>query len=344
LRVLLYTLIAAALAAVSPAAAQPSFVPVLRDNFPDPFVVPHQGEFIAYATNDGVNLPIAVSRDLVNWTIMSDPADPKKKYDGMPQLGPWAKEGFTWAPEVFEIAGKWHLYYTASSRKYDAQCLGLAIADNPKGPFRDSSTEPFICQTKLGGTIDANVLKDTDGQLYIYYKNDGNRVKQRTALWGQRLSADGRSAIGEAVQLIPDREKWTERVIEAPTMVRSPTGYTMFYSGGFFGWNPKEGGLSPYAMGYATCSGPLGPCQPAPNNPILHSFKDKQAGCVSGPGHQSIFEAGGRTFISFHAWAATARCTKLEDERYLYIAPLFWKDGKPQVGPSLRPQRLGERG
>jgi hypothetical protein len=97
-------------------------------------------------------------------------------------------------------------------------------------------------------------------------------------------------------------------------------------------------------MGYAKCTGPLGPCQPAPENPILHSFKDKQAGCVSGPGHQSIFEAGGRTFLSFHAWAATARCTKLEDERYLYIAPLFWKDGKPQIGPSVRARGLGERG
>jgi hypothetical protein len=118
----------------------------------------------------------------------------------------------------------------------------------------------------------------------------------------------------------------------------------MFYSGGFFGWNPNEGGLSPYSMGYAKCTGPLGPCQPAPENPILHSFKDKQAGCVSGPGHQSIFEAGGRTFLSFHAWAATARCTKLEDERYLYIAPLFWKDGKPQIGPSVRARGLGERG
>jgi beta-xylosidase len=344
MRTLRLTQFLAASAAASTALAQASFVPVLKDNFPDAFVLQHKGEAIAYATNDGANLPIAVSRDLINWTIVADPANPKKKYDAMPALGPWAKEGFTWAPEVFEIGGKWHLYYTASSRKHDAQCIGLAIADDPRGPFRDASAEPFVCQPKLGGTIDANVLKDTDGKLYIYYKNDGNRVKQRTALWGQRLSDDGRATLGQPVQLITDRERWVERVIEAPTMVRGPTGYTLFYSGGFFGWNPNEGGLSPYAMGYATCTGPLGPCQAAPENPVLHSFKDKEAGCISGPGHQSVFEANGRTYISFHAWAATPRCTKLEDERYLYIAPLFWRDGKPTLGPSLRPQRLGERG
>lgn len=330
-------------AAAAPA-AEPSFVPVLEDNFPDAFVLQHKGEFIAYSTNEGANVPVAVSRDLVRWTILADAANPKKRHDAMPALGAWAKEGFTWAPEVFEIGGKWHLYYTASSRKLDAQCVGLAIADHPKGPFRDPSAEPLVCQTKLGGTIDANLLKDADGKLYLYYKNDGNRVKQRTALWGQRLSEDGRTVVGEPVQLLTDREPWTERVIEAPTMVRSPAGYTLFYSGGFFGWNPDEGGLSPYAMGYATCAGPLGPCTPAADNPILHSFKDRQAGCISGPGHQSVFEAQGRTFISFHAWAATSSCRKADDERYLYIAPLFWRGGKPTLGPSLRPKAGAERG
>jgi hypothetical protein len=110
----------------------------------------------------------------------------------------------------------------------------------------------------------------------------------------------------------------------------------LFYSGGFFGWNPEEGGLSPYSMGYASCAGPLGPCRDSPDNPILHSFSDRQAGCISGPGHQSIFEAAGRWFISFHAWAATSSCHKAEDKRYLYVAPLLWKDGKPVIGESLR--------
>lgn len=328
----------AAIALSGAAAAEPSFVPVLKTNFPDAFVLRHGGEFLAYSTNDGANVPVAVSRNLTDWVVLADPADPKRKYDAMPRLGSWAKEGFTWAPEVLELNGRYLLYYTASARRKNAQCVGVAVAADPKGPFVDSAAAPIVCQTKLGGTIDASPFKDADGSLYLYFKNDGNRVHARTSLWGQRLAPDGMSVTDEPQEMMPDNERWEDRVIEAPTMVRAPSGYDLFYSGGFFGWNPDEGGLSPYAMGYAKCTSPLGPCKPSPANPLLHSFNERDAGCISGPGHQSIFSAAGHMFISFHAWAATSACRKAPDDaRYLYIAPLFWKNGEPTLGPSMRP-------
>lgn len=332
-----------ALVAAAPA-SEPSFVPVFKQDFPDAFVLPHGNRFIAYATNNGPNVPVATSTDLVNWNFEVDPAAPGKKRDALPRLGAWAKEGFTWAPEVLQIGDKYLLYYTASDRKRDAQCIGVAVASDPLGPFVDTNPEPIVCQTALGGSIDANTLRDADGKLYFYYKNDGNRVRARTSIWGQALSADGLTVVGQPVELLKDNQRWEERVVEAPTMVRSPGGYQLFFSGGFFGWNPEEGGLSPYAMGYASCAGPLGPCTPARDNPILHSFNDREAGCLSGPGHQSIFTAGKRVMLSFHAWAATSGCRKADDKRYLYIAPLFWRDGKPQIGPSVRARTAGERG
>lgn len=331
-----------ALAGASAAAAPaPSFVPVFETNFPDPHIVRHGSEYIAYATNAGINLPMATSRDLVSWSLVMDPANPKKRLDGMPTLAPWVKDGFTWAPEVIEAGGRWLLYYTANHRKKDVQCLGLAVADNPKGPFRDESAEPFLCQFDLGGTIDANPFRDADGRLYLYFKSDGNRVGKGTAIWGQRLTDDGTGLVGEAVPLVKDDAKWEMKLVEAPAMVLGPAGYQLFYSAAYYGWDPSRDRLSPYATGYAACTGPLGPCVDAPENPILHSFNDRQAGCLSGPGHPSIFEAGGRRFIAFHAWQATKGCRKADEERFLYIAPLFWKDGKPVIGPSLR---HGERG
>lgn len=325
---------AALLAPAASAAADPSFVPVFREDFPDAFVLLHGSEFIAYATNNGPNVPMARSTDLVHWAFVGDANGNKR--DALPKLGSWAKTGFTWAPEVLQLGGKYLLYYTASDARRNMQCIGVAVASDPMGPFVDSNPEPIVCQTSLGGSIDASPLRDGDGKLYLYFKNDGNRVHARTSLWGQPLAPDGLSVTGQPVELLKDDQGWEARVVEAPTMVRSPAGYELFFSGGFFGWNPEEGGLSPYAMGYASCSGPLGPCAAAKDNPMLHSFNDREAGCLSGPGHQSIFTVGQRTFISFHAWQATSGCRKQDNRRYLYVAPLFWKDGKPQIGPSLR--------
>jgi beta-xylosidase len=324
-----------ALPGAASAADEARFVPVFKTNFPDPHVIRHGGEYLAYATNAGVNLPMAISPDLVTWSAVMDPANPKKRLDGMPVLAPWVKPGFTWAPEVLEVGGRWLLYYTANHRKKDVQCIGLAVADNPRGPFRDSAAEPFVCQFDLGGTIDANPFRDSDGKLYLYFKSDGNRVGKGTAIWGQRLSDDGRSVAGAPVALLRDDQKWEMKLVEAPAMVRAPSGLQLFYSAAFFGWDEKSR-LSPYATGYAACSGPLGPCTDAPENPILYSFMDKQAGCLSGPGHPSIFQVGQHKVIAFHAWSATPGCRKDKDERWLYIAPILWKDGKPHIARSLR--------
>jgi beta-xylosidase len=326
----------AALAAAGPApAAEPLFVPVFEEDFADPFVLPDGGEFIAYATNRGLNLPMAVSRDLVGWEFVRDPANPKKLLDGMPKLGAWAKTDFTWAPEVMKVGGRYLLYYTARDRKRNIQCIGVAAADQARGPFRDSSAAPLLCQADLGGTIDAHPFRDADGKLYLYYKNDGNAVGKASWIWGQRLSGDGLTVTGNAAQLIRDDVAWENKLVEAPTMVRTAAGYRLLFSAAFFGWNADER-LSPYATGYATCTAALGPCQDSPDNPFLHSFNDKAAGCLSGPGHTSVFQAAGRSFMAFHAWAATKGCRKADDKRYLYIVPLGWKDGKPVMGRSLR--------
>ena len=257
----------------------------------------------------------------------------------MPVLAPWVKEGRTWAPEVIEIGGRWLLYYTAHYRKKDIQCVGVAAAADPRGPFRDISAEPLVCQADLGGTIDAHPFRDADGKLYLYYKNDGNnpRFRKPTHIWAQRLSPDGTAVTGQSAPLLRNDKPWEAHVIESPTMVRTPSGYTMLFSAHHYGWE-KDQRLSAYAIGYATCTGPMGPCTDAPENPILYSYRDKEAGCLSGPGHQTIFQIAGRSFLAFHAWAATPACRNKEDGRYMYIAPVRWDAaGKPVIARSLRP-------
>lgn len=347
MRKLLLTLLAAAAlsggAAAQTAASEPPFVPVYSTNFPDPFILQDGNRFLAYATNaerNQANVQLAVSTNLLDWAPLRREG---KLHDAMPDLPPWAQEGWTWAPEVMRMADHYLLYFTARERGSGRQCTGVARSVGPEGPFVSTATEPLVCQRELGGTIDATPFRDADGQLYFYYKNDGNAIRKPTEIFAQRLSADGMSLVGEPVALLKNDQKWEAHVIESPTMVRQGNSYIMFFSANHFGWEPDQR-LSPYAMGYARCEGPMGPCTDAPNNPILYSYNDRTAGCLSGPGHQALFEAGGRQFIVFHAHAARGGCRNANKGRYMYIAPLLWRGDEPQIGVSLRPRPDGRTG
>lgn len=345
----LFLFIALAVGLAGPAVAQqnPPFVPVFSTNFPDPFILPHNGEYLAYATNPegaAVNVPMARSTNLTDWSFVRNG---QELHDAMPDLPPWAKEGWTWAPEVIRHGNRYLLYFTAKERRSELQCVGVAEASDPRGPFTSRATEPLVCQRETGGTIDPHAFRDADGQMYLYYKNDGNHPNFRrpTDLFGQRLSVDGLSLTGEPVALLRNDRPWEAHVIESPTMTRQGNGYVMFFSANHFGWEDHQR-LSPYAMGYARCRGPMGPCVDAPENPILYSYNDRRAGCLSGPGHQALFETGGRQFIVFHAHAARGGCRDANRGREMYVAPLLWRDGVPRIGVSLRPaaRRWGERG
>jgi beta-xylosidase len=330
--------------AATPAESKgPRFQPVFSRDFADPFILPVGNRFIAYATNDaraGINVQLAVSADLRSWSPVPEAPDVSRPRDAMPTLPAWAQEGSTWAPEVLETGGRYVLYFTARHRASGLQCVGVAASADPLGPFVSEAAAPLVCQFALGGTIDASPFRDRDGALYLYFKNDGNNpaADKPAQIWGQRLSADGMSLQGEAVSLLRNDAAWEGRVVEAPTMTKAPAGYVMLYSANDYGWQ-KQQRLSLYAIGHAACEGPLGPCRDAPDNPLLASVHDRKSGCLSGPGHQAVFESAGRSFIAFHAWSATADCRPLHQGRHVYIAPLGWKGATPSIGRTLRPKK-----
>ena len=279
--------------------------PVYNRDFPDPFVLRVGDTYYAYATNgNDQQVQTATSKDLVHWTPGPD---------ALPRVAPkWAYNGATWAPEVLARKdGSYVLYYTTSQR------IGRAVADSPLGPFHDDSTQPFIAQTTLGGSIDASPFRDDDGTLYLYWKNDGNSIGQPTDIWVQKLSPDGMSLVGEPHKTGETNDQiWEGHVVEGPTMWKHDGTYFLFYSGGDYA-------ADDYSVGYATCAGPLGPCEDAPENPIL-----KTACRAHGPGHNALLDVEGSTWIVYHSWNAS------HSKRTLWIDLLVWKDGKPVVkGP-----------
>ncbi len=312
--------------------------PTFATDFPDPFIIAGDDGYVAFATNATklrANVQMARSPDLKSWSLMEAGG---RLHDAMPQLPSWAEAGRTWAPEVMHIAGRYVLYFTARERRSGLQCVGAAASKQVIGPYVSQELAPLVCQRDLGGTIDASPFRDRNGTLYLYYKNDGNNpsVLKPSQIWVQRLTPDGLSLTGAAKPLIGNTLKWEWRVVESPAMTRASNGsYVLFFSANHFGWETDQR-LSNYAVGYATCAGPEGPCTKAPENPILKSYYGKSLGCLSGPGHQTVLETGGRQYLVFHAWSATARCLRAGQGRYMYVAPLTWNGATPVIGASLR--------
>ena len=310
-------------ATVGAGAAKTFTNPVLRRNFPDPFLIEENGVYYAYATNDaGKNIQAAKSTDLVNWELLTD---------ALPGLPTWARLGgsLVWAPEVIKIGDKFVMYYTARDKASNKQCIGVATADKPDGKFRDTNDKAFVCQAEQGGTIDASPFRD-GGKLYLYYKNDGNCCNMPTRLWAQELSPDGLGLVGEPAQLIENDVQWEGRVVEAPTMWKQGDKYYLFYSGNNYA------GFE-YAVGYATCDTPMGPCKDAPENPILKSRMDKPP-LVVGPGHQTLIQAGEQTWIIYHVWEVLSS-GMTGSNRFMFMDKINWQDGKPVVqGPTTGPE------
>jgi beta-xylosidase len=289
------------------------------ENFPDPFVLRVGDTYYAYGTNgDAGNVPTLRSRDLVTW---------RPGEDALPELGKWAGTGQTWAPEVLRRRdGKFVLYYTAHAPDLDTQCIGRAVAAAPGGPFVDRSDFPFICQKVEGGSIDASPFVDGRA-VYLLWKNDGNARGRDTFIYAQRLSRDGLRLTGKRTRLVTQDAGWEGKLVEAPTMWRENGRLYLFFSANKYY-------DATYAVGYAICSTPLGPCRDAPENPIL-----KTACEAVGPGHQTIVrDDDGETWLVYHAWPPDAVGSDFPG-RLLWIDRLTWRGGRPNVaGPTCRPQ------
>lgn len=299
--------------------------PVLRRDFADPGIILVGSTYYAYSTNaTSRNVPLATSTDLVHWDYQAD---------AMPSLPAWAQLGgsYVWAPEVIEIDGHYNLYFTARDKEADRQCVGVAVSDKPEGKFRSAGDMPLVCQVEEGGTIDASPFRDADGTLYLYFKNDGNCCNIATYIYVQEMSPDGLSLVGEPTRLVRNDRAWEGRVIEAPTMWLHDGEYYLFFSA-----NDYAG--PPYAVGYARCESPAGPCEDAPENPILQSVLGGETPVI-GPGHQTIItDDDGELWLVYHAWQVTSSGTR-GGSRYLWLDRLTWEGDTPRVlGPTVAPQ------
>ena len=290
-------------------------MPVIDADFADPFVFATPHGLVAYATNNVSNgrllhVPRSTSIDGQHWSTLADamPVAPRWAHAGQPDI---------WAPEVIQVGRRYVLYFSARHARRTRSdgltlCIGAAVARRPEGPFV-AQPEPLSCGGDVG-LIDASPLRD-GASLWLYAKTDGNCCAMPTTIVVARLSADGLQLAGDLAPLdgVTNDAAWEGNVIEGPEMRRHADHLYLFFAGGDYG-------RADYALGYARCDTVTGPCRPAPENPILAS----EQGLV-GPGHGTVFDWRGGTWLAVAAWRDAPR------RRAMYLMPIDWIDDRPII-------------
>jgi len=284
-----------------------------QNDVADPSILTVGSAYYRFGTTDWMsNVPTATSTDLVHWTALPD---------SLPVLPRWAAPSIsmTWAPSVISAGNRFLMYVATEEQASGRQCIALATSAGPQGPYTDASSQPFLCQRALGGSIDPAVERDGRGRLHLVWKSDGNCCGLPTALWEQDLSADGLHLVGTAHRLLSADQAWESGNVEAPALLAAAKGWWLFYSGG--NWRTAS-----YATGIAWCSTLAGPCRDVLTHPLLASSSTLR----TPSGLSTFVDARGR------AWAALTTTVLIPSTRHpgryyanrvLDVAPLLTGTG-----------------
>lgn len=187
-----------------------------------------------------------------------------------------------WAPAIVEKDGKYYLFFSANDvHEGETGGIGVAVSQQPEGPYRDALGRPLIQQIVNGAQpIDQFVFRDDDGQCYMYYGGWGhcNVVRLADDLLSIVPFADGETF----------KEVTPERYVEGPFMLKRQGKYYFMWSEG--GWGGPD-----YCVSYAISDSPLGPFRRI--GKILE--QDPEVG--TGAGHHSVVCVGNdEWYIIYH--------------------------------------------
>lgn len=271
--------------------------PLFPGWYADPEGVVFGDEYWIYPTysapyGDQLFMDAYSSKDLVNWT--KHPRVLAKENIS------WLRYAL-WAPAVIHANDKYYIFFGANDILNNNQLggIGVAVADNPAGPFKDALGKPLIDKIVNGAQpIDQFVFKDDDGQYYMYYGGWGhcNIVKMAPDLLSIVPFEDGTIY----------KEVTPQNYTEGPFMLKRNGKYYFMWSEG--GW-----GNSDYCVAYAIADSPFGPFE------RVGKILEQDADIAVGAGHHSLLKGPGTDewYIVYHRrplgeTAANSRATCID--------------------------------
>lgn len=290
--------------------------PVWDRSFPDPFVLPVDGTYYAYGTDGDLGeVQLIRSTDLVTWTAVGDALGAHPS---------WAQGDDVWAPAVTRLnSTSYVLYASFVADATGKRCVGAATSTSPSGPFQ--AVDAFqLCDDARGGVIDPSVFV-SGSTRYLLWKTEGvpGNNAEPPSVFSQPLAADGLSRTGSAARIFRSEQPWESTLVENPHMIVDGTRTYLFYSG-------NEWESASYAIGWAACAGPQGPCIAPPNRPLMTS----ETG-IYGPGGGALFRDDQGWWMAFAAWTNASQVTEASGaQRALFLRRVQLTGGRPQItGP-----------
>lgn len=206
-----------------------------------------------------------------------------------------APRRFLWAPGIVTHKGKWFLYYSLGPNTPKPSHIGVAVADKPEGPYKDSG-RPLLTGRAGFEAIDPMTFVDPkNGKIYLYAGGSAG-----STLRVFELNSDMMSIKREIAVTSPPH------FTEGAFMHEREGTYYLSYSHGRFN------GAS-YSVHYATAPTSTGPW--TYRGAILESDATRK-----GPGHHSFVQIkGGKTLIVYHRWENPAEPEPYQGERQIAI-------------------------
>ncbi len=323
---------------------QASPAPAFDGDAPDPDIVLDGSTYYAFTTGTALGNHLQALID-----TSGSPLGGWRSYTGLPfgstalpAVPSWEQVDTQTSPGVFFWHGQWIMFYDAATSGHGGDtgfnCLSVATATSlsPAPVFVDHSSGPLVCQSGLGGAIDPSPFVDPQtGVPYLVWKSNDGGSLEPARIWSQRLSANGTSLVGSPTQLMFQDTldyPW-ETTIENPNLVEVGGTYFLLFSTGI--WDTPS-----YSETFATCNGPLGPCNQPATGPFLQSYGD-----AAGPGGGSFFQtASGNWMLAYAAWQPSCTNYSCGGARRLFVAPATFSNSSlptPVTGIASAPSVSG---
>ena len=280
-----------------------------------------RGDWFVLSTGDpavaGGTVQIRRSADLRHWTYAGT------VFDAIPAWLQEAVPGVSnlWAPDLHRHAGRWYLYYSASTFGSNRSVIALATnttldPDDPDFAWSDRGQVVASRPTDDYNAIDPGVIEDADGVRWLAFGSFWSGIRMVRLDWPSGLAAVGQGEpLRLADRLVPPN------AIEAPYIVRHAGWYYLFVSEDFC----CRGVDSTYKVAVGRSRSVTGPYVDRLGTPLLHGGGTEilsENGPMIGPGGQSVYG----DWLAHHYYDARA-----DGAPRLSIRRIGWANGWPRV-------------